>query len=121
MTWRGYSDYEATNWAGFLNLSYLITDKLNLTAGVRYSSEEKEVDYDLGYYPQPFMLLVLGLPAWQGTEDADWQTVTPRFLVDYKLTDDVLFFASAARGFRAGHIYPINKRFNEPMMFTWAS
>ena len=32
----------------------------------------------------------------------EWSNVSPRFVVDYKLTDDILFFASYAKGYKAG-------------------
>ena len=34
--------------------------------------------------------------------DDDWSNVSPRFVADYQLTDDVLFFASYAKGYKAG-------------------
>ncbi len=68
------------------SLSYTLFDRLTVGAEVRYSEEKKSV-------------LDVGANILQTAEFTD---TLPRFSVDYKLTDDVLLYASAAKGLKAG-------------------
>jgi iron complex outermembrane receptor protein len=72
--------------AYFGSLSYTFAERLTFGAEVRYSKEEKSV-------------LDVGANIRQTAEFTD---TLPRFSVDYKLTDDVLLYASAAKGLKAG-------------------
>jgi iron complex outermembrane receptor protein len=78
-------------YAGFANLDYRLTDRLTLTAGARVS----RMEFDF-----------LGLNEFVGFPDsasgrARETPVTPKFGVEYE-TDNWLFYASAAEGFRPG-------------------
>ncbi len=97
-------------WALFGQATYHVTDRLRATAGVRYSDEDKDFK----------QMLSLGIPGLetvpgfghdiflcQGLEsDDDWSRWTPKFAVDYDVTDDVMAYASASRGFKAGGMNP---------------
>jgi iron complex outermembrane recepter protein len=103
-------------WAGYLQLDYNISEQLKLTAGVRYTDEEKTFDIadnrpscndgtieatclnnvNLVVNP-PIVATAIRIPEKQKTKI--W---TPRFAINYKPNDDMLFFASATRGFKSG-------------------
>ena len=72
--------------AYFGSLSYKFFDRLTVGAEVRYSKEEKSV-------------LDVAAAILQTAEFTD---TLPRFSIDYKLTDDILLYASAAKGLKAG-------------------
>ena len=63
-----------------------LTDRLSLNAGVRQSSDTKDVEFDNGFFIGPINI---------DDDHTDW-----RAGVDYKLTDDMLIYASAASGYR---------------------
>ena len=80
--------------AAFADATWNVTDKLALSAGVRYS--EVEFEFDAGR---------------ASNTQADWtysggktkeQPVTPRFNVTYRATDDLMMYANAGKGFRGG-------------------
>lgn len=76
----------------FGQLTYALHDKLRLTVGGRYTRDEKEgFTADSGVI-QRFNVDVAG----------EWSAFTPRFAVDYDLSEDVLLYASATRGFKSG-------------------
>jgi len=92
--------------AAYFQGDYRITDKLTATAGVRYTDETKSIDFQPNASPiatrlfPPFStvdLVSFGVPTELG--EKLW---TPRFALDYKATDDLMFFASATRGFKSG-------------------
>ncbi|HET6629981.1 MAG TPA: TonB-dependent receptor [Woeseiaceae bacterium] len=85
------------SYAAFLNLGYAFTERLSGSAGIRYSRDEKravinQVFPDLGSVP------VLANPV--GEESFD--DVTPKVSLEYRWTDDVMTYASFARGFKSG-------------------
>ncbi|MBX3705300.1 MAG: TonB-dependent receptor [Pseudomonadales bacterium] len=92
-TIRFVSEQETTAYALFGQISYALTDRLTLTAGLRYSDDEKK-----GSTEQTFF--VVG----NVDVDDDWQAWTPRFVIDYQVSDASLVYLSVARGFKAGGI-----------------
>lgn len=72
------------SWAVFGDASYRVTDRLTLGAGLRHFRDEQE-DTNAGV-----------------TQSARFQSLTPRAYAQYKVTDDVNTYASAAKGFRSG-------------------
>jgi iron complex outermembrane receptor protein len=87
-------------WAVYGQLDYALTDRLKITAGVRYSHEHREminavlVDDrsgagPVGVYQSP-------------NRKASWNAITPNFLINFQVTDKTLLYALAARGFKSG-------------------
>jgi iron complex outermembrane receptor protein len=80
----------------FAELKWHITPEIAFTAGVRYNYEDKNgytlhdgssVFYGAGYNVQ-----------WQHS----WEQFTPRFILQYKPTPDLLFYGSVSNGFKGG-------------------
>lgn len=92
-TIRFLSEQETTAYALFGQASYAVTERLTLTAGLRYSDEKKE-----GSTEQTFFVV--------GDVEVDdsWTAWTPRFVADYRLSDSSFAYLSIARGFKAGGI-----------------
>ncbi|ODU20345.1 MAG: TonB-dependent receptor [Sphingomonas sp. SCN 67-18] len=107
---RFIDDQQRTrSYAAFGQLTYDFTDRLSLTAGLRYTREKKRyhrfTDTEstlptldgLAYeYPQ-------NLPApFTGDGDISFEAWTPSATLSYKPSRDTLLYASAARGFKSG-------------------
>ncbi len=88
-------DVETTSWAVFGQGSYAFTDALSLTAGVRYSNDEKS-GTNRGFQ-------FLGAP-YADPVGGEWNRTTYRLAVDYRFTDDVLAYASFSTGYKSGGI-----------------
>ena len=109
---------ETEAYAAYAQADFNVTDALKLTAGVRYTDEEKTfsirdnrpaVGGGLCFGPNQFApspcLNDANLVAANGVRIPTEQSIeifTPRFAVNYDLDDDVLLFASATRGFKSG-------------------
>jgi len=80
-----------------------ITEKLTLTAGLRWTDETKEIELsDNQPLGNATDLTTANLVA-AGIDTKISETVlTPRFALGYDVNDDTLLFASATRGFRTG-------------------
>lgn len=74
----------------FTHANYAATSKLNLIAGVRYDDEKKSLKDDI---------LSLDL-------ENDYSEVSPKVAVNYKITSNVMGYATVAKGYRAGGFNP---------------
>ena len=95
-------DYDG--YAAYVDVSYAINDQLDVSAGLRYSRDDKRfsnnilaVESDLG----PFFTYSV---TSEGplVDEGDWDAFTPRFNIRYRPNEDNTFFASATRGFKSG-------------------
>ncbi len=87
---------ESESIAVFGQTTYRVTDRLNLTGGLRYTRDEKTMEQGI---------LVNHVIDLCGTTTTDsWNAVTGTVAADYHLTADSIIYARAARGFKAGGI-----------------
>jgi len=79
----------------FTHNSYQVNERLNLIAGLRWETEERTLKSGGTYVaPNP--------PPPAVTYDTDLNEVSGRLGLEYKVTDDALFYASVARGVKSG-------------------
>jgi iron complex outermembrane receptor protein len=100
---------EATTMAAFVQGTWHLTDRTRITAGLRYTDEEKDVDKiqilgELGTsIPDPDTLLpALG---WNNHTLADSRSETdlsPSITVQFDATESMMTYASFSRGFKGG-------------------
>ncbi|MEP0191910.1 MAG: TonB-dependent receptor [Erythrobacter sp.] len=84
---------DTTAVAAFADGSFSVTDKFTISAGIRYSYEEK--DFRLAFFQ--------GASAGTATTpSADFDAVTGRLILQYQFTDDIMAFGGWSRGFRSG-------------------
>lgn len=86
---------ETDSYAAFFQGTYDITHALRVTAGMRYTYEEKEGNI-FGQRP-----LSGEITADVGKSD-DWSSVSPKVGIDYHFRDDFMVFANISRGFKSG-------------------
>jgi iron complex outermembrane receptor protein len=107
-------DNDANSKAGYFQADFNATDKLKLTAGIRYTDEKKTFQVRDN---RSFCQITVGprcvntenmFIAFPGGARVDIPTAqrakiwTPRFAVNYAPNDDTLLFASATKGFKSG-------------------
>ncbi|WOK37943.1 TonB-dependent receptor [Sphingomonas sp. C3-2] len=98
-------------YAGYAQFDLNATEKLKLTAGIRYTDETKTFELSDNRLScndgtvEATCLNTGNLFGPSGLAVPHKQSAklwTPRFAVNYKATDDILLFASATRGFKSG-------------------
>jgi iron complex outermembrane recepter protein len=98
------SKIDTESWAIFGDAIWHATEKLNISAGLRYSYDEKEVSYSTA--PQRLGLIFATVPDdfLNGTTkgDADWDDLSGRIVVDYQLTEDIMIFTGITQGYKSG-------------------
>jgi iron complex outermembrane receptor protein len=93
--------HENTTWAVFGQTSYDINDKLDITAGLRYTDDEKSLR--VGDQNVDGFALVIGLASIQDIApiDVDDGQVSGELSLNYKLDDNTSLYARYSNGFRA--------------------
>ena len=87
---------ETTSSAIFGQLTYDITDKLSVTAGARYTSEEK----DMVRVGTADPLGIIGNFNFQTGED--WSETTSKLSLEYQQSEDIFWYATYSEGFKSG-------------------
>ena len=87
--------------AVFGQLDYALTDALTLTAGLRWTTEERRnnsAQFATMGYRGPIIATIL---PWTKADES-WDATTPVFAATYAFNDDLTLYARFAKGFRAG-------------------
>ncbi|MEM8942373.1 MAG: TonB-dependent receptor [Pseudomonadota bacterium] len=93
---------ETQSFGVFGEVYFDVSDVTRLTGGLRYSYDDKTIQTrQIFLNPQPD----LSLPPFTEGE-FDKGVFTGRLVVDHRLTDDLLGYASISRGYKAGGINP---------------
>lgn len=109
--------YEST--AIYGDATYSVTENLNITAGLRYTYDEKEFTVKTGYNPGNSLFInpftgqpqPLGLFFYNNGIDGgnvaqkysdDWGALSGRFVMDYTFNDGSMVYGSVATGFKSG-------------------
>jgi len=90
------SEVTQKSYAGFVQGRYALTKAMNFTAGMRYTHDEAE--YSGGSVNRGPRTPALS---------ADWNDVSPKFTLDYKI-GDTLLYATGGKGYKAGAFNFIN-------------
>jgi len=87
-------------YAFFANADWKATERLTLSAGMRYTDEKKDID--IGLLRVCAGGTLAGCPTNSVQEADDWSDVDWRFAVDYQFSDNIFAYASYTTGFRSG-------------------
>ncbi len=104
---------DATAYAVFADLTFNVTDQFTLSAGARYTDEEKEYTareglpvgfvFPGGAFSQPLDGTDFSLASFAvQSETSDWQEPTYRLTGSYQFNDDIFGYATYTRGFKSG-------------------
>ena len=90
----GQAALETTSYAAYGQMNWQLSDKTMLTAGLRYSYDEKDGS------DRTFVQWV-GDPGQRRAKD-DWDRITWRLGIDHALSDDHFLYGFIATGYRSG-------------------
>ncbi len=97
---------EHTNEAVFAQVDYNVSDRLRVTLGGRYTSEDKDFFATL-FSPFPNLSTRFDL-------DDSWSNFGPKVGVDFQLNDNAMVYATFSKGFKSGGF---NGRSGTPFAF----
>ncbi|MFQ5652361.1 MAG: TonB-dependent receptor [bacterium] len=104
----GLSNGEYLSYALYGDLTYALTEKLNVSAGMRYSIDNKKFTTSLppgeGVTRTLFGDNLLGPNTGNGEiqDDKSWSGLQPRLAFDYTPQKGIMLYTSYARGYKAG-------------------
>ena len=106
----------STSKAVYAQLSYDFDEYWSITAGARYTQDEKQAKVNNGLifdtvYPKSGWIDGYIRPEGDLVptvldDEEDWSKFTPRIGVEYQANNDLMFFASFAQGFKSGTFNP---------------
>jgi iron complex outermembrane receptor protein len=93
---------EITSTALYFDATLSLTDRMNLSGGLRYTDEE--IDHaSFFFYDEP----EIGFPVQPGFPDSasnDYQNISGRLLLDFQASGDLMLYGGVTTGFKAGGI-----------------
>ncbi|HAU22160.1 MAG TPA: TonB-dependent receptor [Erythrobacter sp.] len=117
-------DFSLESYGIFGEAYYELSDRVKITAGLRYNNDKKEVrarstlasflnpySNDGDPFASPFAVGFDADPSTDGIQpiqerNVGFDEITGRFVVDYQITPDNLLYASYSRGYKSGGINP---------------
>ena len=98
---------QTRSFAAFANATFAVTDRLNISGGLRYTEETKEYERSTStFYSAPAFNATFGFNI-----EESWDDVSPMISADYELTDNMMIYVRGSRGFQSGGF---NGRANNP-------
>ncbi|HEY0938946.1 MAG TPA: TonB-dependent receptor [Steroidobacter sp.] len=108
------SSMDTDSYALFGNLDLVVSERMKLSLGIRFTHETKDVDYGAWLVDATDVSNSLFFVGRQITdralfqtidfhEDESWDDVSGRVSLSYAFTDDVLGYATVSRGFNSGN------------------
>jgi iron complex outermembrane recepter protein len=95
-------DQTANSFGWFSSLTWHVTDKFNLTGGVRLAYDKKEIEATRRPGTPVDFVTVPGTDATTVKAHDSWKDVDWRGTLDYHVTDDVMVYGTVSRAHRAG-------------------
>lgn len=98
---NAFYDNSTEAWAVFSQATWTpgwMDERLSLTAGLRYTEEEKTIDYDYGEVVTPFGTT----PAMAVSRDQSFDNVSGSLTVAFQATDDLNMYLTYSTGYRSG-------------------
>lgn len=78
--------------------TYAVTPKVDITAGLRYDVEHRELTQNSAFEKSGIVTIL----AADSTAKKTFNAFTPKFILSYKLTNNSMLYGSYAKGFRVG-------------------
>jgi iron complex outermembrane recepter protein len=101
---RTFVDVKSQGWAVYGDFTWAISDRMELTAGARYTYDKKEIESEVldsgGALGNNFNFEFFTNGVVRNS--ADWDDFTPRLALSFDLNDDVTLYGTASRGYKSG-------------------
>lgn len=92
------------SYSAFGDVIWHLSDRLNLTTGLRYSYDDKTLVFKSA--PQRLDIFFAAVPSgFLGNPtkySEDWKDLSGRVVLDYQLNDDTMVFAGVSQGYKSG-------------------
>jgi iron complex outermembrane receptor protein len=93
---------ETTTWAVYGQAGYDISDSLNINGSLRYTDEDKEIDYVTNMGVGSNITAIGSVEGLTSSLDSNW---SGHLGIDWRVTDNTLVYAKYSRGFKSGGFF----------------
>lgn len=90
---------DASSWAAYGQATFPMTERMNITGGLRYSYDEKKILVGNVRHSGIGLLLQAFDPT---RAKENWNNVSGRLALDYSINDDAMAYGSISTGFKSG-------------------
>lgn len=90
------NDITSDSYAAFGEVTYALSDSLDLTGGLRYSHETTDIDFTRAAGAHP------AYPAMRFQGDADFNDISPKVAIGWQASEDHRFYAQVSQGYKPG-------------------
>ncbi|MGE0623799.1 MAG: TonB-dependent receptor [Pseudomonadales bacterium] len=108
-----YETQETTSWAGYVEADWRFAERWILTAGLRYTWEEKEFVAGQAYLTSIDRALMRAFPGGYADLDNDWSEVSPKVALTFELSENSMIYASYSEGFHSGGFFGVNQNISD--------
>ncbi len=89
------TEVEVNSWAAFMHFNYELSDQLQLTGGLRYTEESKDIDFSI---VDSSGLFTTG----DAKDDRSSQNLSPKLSLNWFVSEDVMLYAGYSKAFKSG-------------------
>ena len=107
-----YEGQETTSIAAFAQMDYNITDDLTVTAGLRWTREEKDFIAGQAYLSNEARARLRNFPSYADLSQ-EWTELSPKIGLTYQISDDAMAFISYSEGFHSGGFFGVNQNIRD--------
>ena len=113
-----YETQETTSIAAFAQVDWRFADKWTLTAGLRWTEEEKDFVAGQAYLSNVARQWLRNFPVIDGAPgfavlDNTWTETSPKVGLTYDINDDSIAYISYAEGFHSGGFFGVNQNIRD--------
>ncbi|MEZ5546724.1 MAG: TonB-dependent receptor [Pseudomonadales bacterium] len=129
------SSVDAKNWSVFGQVEFDLSDQLTFIAGVRYSDDDKSIDFTQ-FYEEPgagiarFQTFDISQVGISGIDQIDYEDYAARMQLNYTTEQGALIYGSINRGIKGGNwsidplgtvaaIDPANLKHDEEVLYSY--
>ena len=107
-----YETQDTTSVAAFFQGDYNLTDDLTLTAGLRWTREEKDFIAGQAYLSNEQRALARNFPGYADLSQ-EWTELSPKIGLTYQVNDNAIAFISYSEGFHSGGFFGVNQNIRD--------
>ena len=103
-----YETQETSSIAAFFQADWQLAEQWTLTAGLRWTREEKDFRAGQAYLTTEARRTLRNFPEYADLSE-EWIETSPKLGLTYQVNDDSIIYASYAEGFHSGGFFGVNQ------------
>lgn len=107
-----YETQETTSYAAFIQADWRFAEKWILTAGLRWTREEKDFVAGQSYLTSVERQLLRNFPEYADLKQ-EWTETSPKLGLTYEINDDSMVFVTYSEGFKSGGFFGVNQNIRD--------